>query len=113
MMVVCKSVLIPSNALLTYTEYCEIHINLEKSPNDIQIFSKNGKDATQDRRAIHKTIREALSIGAPDCLFKRECIVLGEMVVYSEKEDKILEFSKIRKHISRSGRYLNNAQDSL
>jgi DNA ligase-4 len=39
---------------LTTTEYCEIHVNLEDSPKDIQIFSKNGKDATKDRHALHR-----------------------------------------------------------
>ncbi|ORY19208.1 hypothetical protein BCR34DRAFT_472382 [Clohesyomyces aquaticus] len=94
-------------------EYCEIHVDLSKAPSDIQIFSKNGKDATTDRRDLHDTIRKALRIGEPDCLFRQKCIVLGELVVYSDKEQRILEFSKIRKHISRSGAFLGNAQDSL
>lgn len=36
-----------------YIEYCEIHIDLSKSANEIIIFSKNGKDATKDREALH------------------------------------------------------------
>jgi DNA ligase-4 len=93
-------------------EYCEIHVDLGKSPNDIQIFSKNGKDATQDRQPLHDTIREALRIGQPNCSFKQKCIVLGEMVLYSDRERKILPFSKIRKHISRSGSSMGTWQDS-
>lgn len=46
-------------------------------------------------------------------MFKRKCIVLGEMVLYSDKEKKILSFSKIRKHISRSGSFMGTLQDSL
>lgn len=36
-------------------EYCQIHIDLRKSPlNAIQIFSKSGKDSTQDRKRLHR-----------------------------------------------------------
>ncbi|KAL7625078.1 hypothetical protein AAE478_004292 [Parahypoxylon ruwenzoriense] len=34
-------------------EYCQIHIDLRK-PQSIQIFSKSGKDSTQDRVGLHK-----------------------------------------------------------
>ncbi|KAF1967458.1 hypothetical protein BU23DRAFT_583861 [Bimuria novae-zelandiae CBS 107.79] len=91
-------------------EYC---INVEDAPSEIKIFSKNGKDATMDREALHITIRNALRIGQPDCIFKRNCIVLAEMVLYSDKEQEILSFSKIRKHIKRSGSFLGTLQDSL
>ncbi|KAF2646598.1 hypothetical protein P280DRAFT_464802 [Massarina eburnea CBS 473.64] len=94
-------------------EYCEIHVNLDDAPNDIKIFSKNGKEATADRQLLHDTIRQALRIGRADCMFKRKCIVLGEMVLYSDKESKILSFSKIRKHVTRSGSFLGTFQDSL
>ncbi|KAF3000099.1 hypothetical protein E8E13_003234 [Curvularia kusanoi] len=94
-------------------EYCEIHIDLSNTPHDIRIFSKNGKDATTDRQALHSTIREALRIGRPDCVMKSNCIVLGEMVLYSDKEKKIMPFAKIRKHISRSGSFMGTLQDSL
>ncbi|KAL1593777.1 hypothetical protein SLS60_010509 [Paraconiothyrium brasiliense] len=94
-------------------EYCEIHIDVESVPHDIKIFSKNGKDATKDRQSLHGTIRNALRIGHPECSFKRNCIILAEMVLYSDKERKILSFSKIRKHIKRSGSFLGTLQDSL
>ncbi|KAJ8110165.1 hypothetical protein OPT61_g6917 [Boeremia exigua] len=94
-------------------EYCEIHIDLTNKQQIMKIFSKNGKDATADRDALHTTIRDALRIGHPDCAFKSKCIVLGEMVLYSDKEKKIMPFSKIRKHISRSGSFLGTLQDSL
>ncbi|KAL5380644.1 hypothetical protein DPSP01_007706 [Paraphaeosphaeria sporulosa] len=93
-------------------EYCEIHVNLDATGNDIRIFSKNGKDATMDREALHSTIRDALRIGEPDCSVQRNCIVLAEMVLYSDKEQKVLSFSKIRKHIKRSGSFLGTLQDS-
>jgi DNA ligase-4 len=44
---------------------------------------------------------------------KSKCIVLGEMVLYSDKEKRILPFSKIRKHITRSGTLIGTWQDSL
>lgn len=93
-------------------EYCEIHIDLEHHP-DIKIFSKNGKDATNDRRALHDNIRKALRLLEPGCPIKKNCIILGELVVWSDREEKILPFSKIRKHISRSGSFLGTMQDSL
>lgn len=94
-------------------EYCEIHVDLANAPQDIKIFSKNGKDATTDREALHSTIRDALRIGRPDCAFQNRCIVLGEMVLYSDKERRIMPFSKIRKHTSRSGSFIGTLQDSL
>jgi DNA ligase-4 len=93
-------------------EYCEIHIDLKQSPI-IKIFSKNGKDATNDRRGVHDNITKALRIGAPDCPIKKNCIILGELVLYSDREQKILPFSKIRKHVTRSGSFLGTMQDSL
>jgi DNA ligase-4 len=93
-------------------EYCEIHVDLENTRQDIKIYSKNGKDATVDREPLHAIVRSALRIGRPDCLFKSKCIVLGEMVLYSDREKTILPFSKIRKHISRSGSFLGTWQDS-
>jgi DNA ligase-4 len=94
-------------------EYCEIHINVENPGISLQIFSKNGKDATADRQGLHETIKSALRIGRPDCLIKKNCIVLGELVIYSDNEQTILPFSKIRKHVSRSGSFLGIQQDSL
>ncbi|KAF2673049.1 hypothetical protein BT63DRAFT_421244 [Microthyrium microscopicum] len=93
-------------------EYCEIHIDLD-SGNPIQIFSKSGKDSTQDRQSAHLVIRDALRLGQPDCIFKKRCIVLGELVVFSDDKNKILEFHHIRKHVFRSGRRLGVDQDSF
>lgn len=115
MMVVRSLYVLPDHdePLLTLVEYCEVHIDLDNATDDIKIFSKNGKDATADRKALHGPIRDALRIGRSSCGFKNQCIVLGEMVVYSDREKRILPFSKIRKHISRSGSFLGVLQDSL
>ncbi|KAL9615126.1 MAG: hypothetical protein Q9167_000444 [Letrouitia subvulpina] len=73
-------------------EYCQVHIDLSKGTKCIQIFSKSGKDSTNDRSRLHATIKECLRIGRPDCGFSSKCILEGEMVVYSDKEKKELDF---------------------
>lgn len=93
-------------------EYCQIHIDLSKGRDCIQIFSKSGKDSTQDRIRLHNAIRTSLRIGQPSCPLKTGCILEGELVVFSDKERKILDFHKIRKHVSRSGRYIGVDWDS-
>ncbi|KAH8887366.1 hypothetical protein GQ53DRAFT_749844 [Thozetella sp. PMI_491] len=93
-------------------EYCQIHIDLSKGEDCIQIFSKSGKNSTQDRRALHGAIRRSLQIGKMSCPFKKRCILEGELLVYSDKDKKILAFDKIRKHVSRSGAFLGTDADS-
>ncbi|KAK0668893.1 hypothetical protein QBC41DRAFT_356198 [Cercophora samala] len=93
-------------------EYCQIHIDLSKGKDCIQIFSKSGKDSTRDRFKLHDAIRDSLQIDQPACPIKKGCILEGELVVYSDKEHRILDFHKIRKHVSRSGTFIGTAQDS-
>ncbi|KAI0871420.1 hypothetical protein GGS24DRAFT_61482 [Hypoxylon argillaceum] len=93
-------------------EYCQIHIDLRKPRNCIQIFSKSAKDSTADRDGLHKAIRDSLKIGNEDCPLVKGCILEGELVVYSTKEHKVLPFHKIRKHVSRSGSFMGTANDS-
>ncbi|KAI1113692.1 hypothetical protein F5Y14DRAFT_203242 [Nemania sp. NC0429] len=93
-------------------EYCQIHVDLRKPRDCIQIFSKSGKDSTADRILLHKAIRASLKIGNEACPISKNCILEGELVVYSTKEHKILPFHKIRKHVSRSGSFLGTAHDS-
>ncbi|KAH7264205.1 hypothetical protein B0J15DRAFT_266115 [Fusarium solani] len=94
-------------------EFCQIHIDLSKGENCIQIFSKSGKDSTEDREALHGTILESLQIGKPGAKVTKACILEGELVAYDDSLQKILPFHKIRKHVSRRGRFLNTEQDSL
>jgi DNA ligase-4 len=35
-------------------EYCQVHVDLSKGRNCIQIFSKSGKDSTKDRHGLHR-----------------------------------------------------------
>lgn len=93
-------------------EYCQIHIDLSKHPN-IQIFSKSGKDSTMDRSGIHEALRDALRIGSPKCKFSKRCILEGELLVWSDKHGRIMNFHKLRKFISRSGTFIGTENDSL
>jgi len=93
-------------------EYCEIHIDLSKKDDWLKVFSKSGKDSTADRKALRSTLRKCLQIGTDKCKIKERCILLGEMVVYSDQDKKILPFHKIRKHVLRSGVSLGTYKDS-
>ncbi|KAM0278556.1 hypothetical protein ACHAQH_005124 [Verticillium albo-atrum] len=93
-------------------EYCQIHIDLSKGSRNIQIFSKSGKDSTQDRIGVHQAIRDSLGLNGPMPKISRGCILEGELLVYNGKEGKILPFHKIRKYVSRSGVFLGAQRDS-
>lgn len=93
-------------------EYCQIHIDLAKGEDCIQIFSKSGKDSTEDRRGVHQAIKDGLRIGRDDCKISGKCILEGELLVYSDQAKEILDFHKIRKHVSRSGSFLGTGLDS-
>ncbi|ROW01967.1 hypothetical protein VMCG_05665 [Cytospora schulzeri] len=93
-------------------EYCQIHVDLSKGPDWLQIFSKSGKDSTADKYKLHGAIKSSLGIGTSSCSFRRQCILEGEMVVYSHKDERILGFDKIRKHVMRSGRRIGIDEDS-
>lgn len=93
-------------------EYCQVHIDWSKPSKSIQIFSKSGKDSTVDRAGIHQVIRESLRVGERDCRFSSRCILEGELLVWSDKHGKIMEFNKLRKFISRSGTFIGVENDS-
>ena len=93
-------------------EYCQIHIDLSRGEDCIQIFSKSGKDSTVDRCGVHEAIKKGLRIGRGDCGFSGKSILEGELLVWSEKTKTITDFHKIRKHVSRSGSFLGTTLDS-
>ncbi|KAI1074137.1 hypothetical protein F5B20DRAFT_586572 [Whalleya microplaca] len=93
-------------------EYCQIHVDLCKHEPCIQIFSKSGKDSTKDRLGLHRPIKDSLELGSSKCPLRLGCILEGELVVYSMKDNKILPFHKIRKHVSRSGSFMGTFYDS-
>ena len=92
-------------------EYCQIHIDLSKS-DPIQIFSKSGKDSTLDRLGVHGAIETSLRIGCQGCRFSRHCILEGELLVWSDMEQKLQSFHKLRKFVSRSGTFIGTEGDS-
>ncbi|KAH6689585.1 ATP dependent DNA ligase domain-containing protein [Plectosphaerella plurivora] len=93
-------------------EYCQIHIDMTKRYDNIQIFSKSGKDSTMDRQELHPNIREALKLGRQGQAIRRNCILEGELVVYNDREKKIMPFDVIRKYVSRSGVRIGVGMDS-
>ncbi|KKZ61208.1 DNA ligase (ATP) [[Emmonsia] crescens] len=93
-------------------EYCQIHIDLSKVSGCIQIFSKSGRDSTTDRRGIHSTMKECLRIGKSGCKISKNCILEGELLVWSDVESKLLPFHKLRKHVIRSGSFIGTENDS-
>ncbi|KAI4732007.1 DNA ligase/mRNA capping enzyme [Aureobasidium sp. EXF-10728] len=87
-------------------EYCQIHVDLTRGDNWLKIYSKSGRDSTEDRAGLRDTIRRCLRIGSDNCRFKRACILVGEMVVFSDAESGILGFDEIRKHVTRAGSFI-------
>ncbi|CAH0029230.1 unnamed protein product [Clonostachys rhizophaga] len=92
-------------------EYCQIHIDLSKGHDNLKIFSKSGKDSTEDREKLHSVIKSSLNIGKPNCQFQKSCILEGELLVYCDLEKKILPFHRIRNHVTRRGRFLDTDAD--
>ncbi|KAG7113627.1 DNA ligase 4 like protein [Verticillium longisporum] len=93
-------------------EYCQVHVDLSKGSRSVQIFSKSGKDSTQDRVGIHKAIRDSLGVGGSKPKISQGCVLEGELLVYNEREGRILPFHKIRKYVLRSGVLLGTQKDS-
>ncbi|KFA53720.1 hypothetical protein S40293_09645 [Stachybotrys chartarum IBT 40293] len=93
-------------------EYCQIHINLNESGAFIRIFSKSGRDSTNDRIGIHRPLRDSLGLDTAECKIKKQCILEGELLVWNDGHGGIEPFHKIRKHVKRSGHLLGAAQDS-
>lgn len=93
-------------------EYCQVHIDMRKKDQSIKVFSKSGRDSTDDRTGLHATIAECLSIGTLQCKFERQCILEGELLVWHDDRQQIEPFHKIRNHILRAGHFLGRAPDS-
>ncbi|KAH7109337.1 hypothetical protein EDB81DRAFT_769177 [Dactylonectria macrodidyma] len=92
-------------------EYCQIHIDLNKSGAAIKIFSKSGRDSTSDRMGIHRALRDSLELDTAGCKIKKRCILEGELLVWND-DGRIEPFHKIRRHVKRSGRFLGATRDS-
>ncbi|KAK8929475.1 DNA ligase 4 [Metarhizium anisopliae] len=93
-------------------EYCQIHVDLTSGKPRVQIFSKSGKDSTEDRHKLHGVIIKSLGLGTSTCNVRKGCILEGELVVHNDVENKILPFHKIRNHVTRRGRLMDVDLDS-
>ncbi|KAM4056271.1 ATP dependent DNA ligase [Hirsutella rhossiliensis] len=93
-------------------EYCQIHVDTSGQSQSIQIFSKSGKDSTEDRQGLRGVITKSLQLGLPSSKIRKKCILEGELVVYNDLEQKILPFHTIRNHVARRGHFLNTEDDS-
>ncbi|RPA85081.1 hypothetical protein BJ508DRAFT_412221 [Ascobolus immersus RN42] len=93
-------------------EYCQVHIDLQSKINEgITIFSKSGRDSTEDRRKLWKAIKEGLRLDSKARKIESTCILEGEMFVYDEAKKEYMDFSEIRKHVPRAGRYIGTEDD--
>jgi DNA ligase-4 len=93
-------------------EYCQIYIQRHRTGYDISIFSKSGRDSTEDRIGLHERIKESLGLGTLRCKFQRQCILAGELLVWNDREQQIMPFHRIRQYVRREGRRLGYARDS-
>jgi DNA ligase-4 len=93
-------------------EYCQIYIDRNKPEGCIQIFSKSGKDSTNDRIELHHVLRESLELDRVGCKIKKQCILEGELLIWNDADKRIGPFYKIRRHVKRSGHFLGTAVDS-
>src|SRR3954447_8164055 len=67
-------------------EYCQVHVwRQEGGQMEIKLFSKSGRDSTDDRHAIIPTIRQCLDSRMEQC-----CILVGDLVVWSDGVQNIM-----------------------
>ncbi|KIW79607.1 hypothetical protein Z517_06219 [Fonsecaea pedrosoi CBS 271.37] len=92
--------------------YCQVHIDKSKGKDCIQLFSKRGKDSTKPWIRLHGALEAGLRLSEPDCAIAQNCILEGEMLVWSHSRRSILPFEKIRKYIQYNGRAIGAAADS-
>lgn len=93
-------------------EYCQIHIDLNKARDYIQIFFKSERDSTSDHRELHHVLQESLELYKASCKIKHQCILEGELLIWNDVEEKIEPFYKIRRHVKRLGNFIGTALDS-
>ncbi len=93
-------------------EYCQIHVDLNRSRDCITIYSKSGRDSTNDRVALHLVLGDCLRLASADSKIKNQCILEGEVLVWNDDKGQIAPFHRIRSHVKRSGRSIGTARDS-
>ncbi|KAK9353433.1 hypothetical protein V1523DRAFT_411060 [Lipomyces doorenjongii] len=94
-------------------ERMQIHLSVD--PPFIKIFSKSGRESTDDRARVHGAIKKALRIldcsGNSSTAFRQSVILEAELVVFDEEELRIAEFHRISDHVNRAGVRINAASD--
>ncbi|KAK9369252.1 ATP dependent DNA ligase domain-containing protein [Lipomyces kononenkoae] len=95
-------------------ERMQIHLSL--NPPFIKIFSKSGRESTEDRTGIHEAIKKALRIfkysdESSPAGFQKSVILEAELVVFDKQENRIAEFHRISDHVYRAGIRINAAND--
>lgn len=68
-------------------EYCQVHVLREggSQMSNVTLFSKSGRDSTLDRASILSTVRQCLGMGTRRCKMEQHCILVGELVVWSDR----------------------------
>lgn len=94
-------------------EYCQVHVRVGTAgDSSVTIFSKSGRNSTMDRKPLLPSIKSCLSVDTPDCKIQRQCILVGELLVWNDRTQEIMPFFKIRRHVTREGHHLGCDQDS-
>jgi DNA ligase-4 len=94
-------------------EYCQVHVlSSSGCESRVTIFSKSGRNSTVDRKLLLPTIRTCLDLDTPDCRVQRQCVLVGELLVWNDQQREIVPFYKIRRYVTREGRQLGCDQDS-
>ncbi|KAI5838090.1 hypothetical protein DFP73DRAFT_635595 [Morchella snyderi] len=86
-------------------EYIQIHIDTSRpSPSDwLTLFSKSGRNSTDDRIRVHDTLITTLALApAPPTTH----ILEGELLAYSTATNTILPFHHVRALVHRAGTYI-------
>jgi DNA ligase-4 len=78
-------------------ERMQIHVD---RTGQIKIYSKSGRDSTQDRKFTHDIIRRALGLSQEEKgnekIKVQECILEGELLVFDAVQNKIEPFGGIQ-----------------
>lgn len=86
---------------------------LEDGQIDVTLFSKSGRDSTDDRSPIVLAIRECSEESALSGRMWMQCILAGELSEHNDQFRDTTPFYKIRRHVPRAGRLIGCAGDPV
>lgn len=76
-------------------ERMQVHVDLTRPlSQQITIFSKSGRNSTQDRLPVHATIRQSLIRARLP--IQKNAIIEGELLLWNSRLNKVDEFSAVR-----------------